>query len=182
MLVMLLTGTDEYEITAVTLAEDAFDNYGVLMSEAEAQVALDAFFSTYSGFNDWRWNHWHKVKATGRVVVPGSGRTVEAAWEYGGQLRFTQACNIPIQGSCADAMLRAIRLVHERLPGGAHLIATVHDELLVEVREADAEKVREILQDTMTEAFQVTFPGAPSHQVAEATIGRTWFEVKHPKE
>jgi DNA polymerase-1 len=172
-----------YGIGAVTLSEDAFDNYGILMGEAEAQLALDAFFSTYRRFNEWRWEHWAQCKATGRVVVPVSGRTVEAAWEYGGRLRFTQCCNIPIQGRCADAMLRAIRLVHERLQGlDAALVVSLHDELLVEASERDAECVRTILEEAMIEAFQTTFPGAPSHGVAEAVIGPTWFAVKHPKE
>src|SRR5215472_16179095 len=97
-----------YGIGAVMLSEDAFDNYGILMTEAEAQLALDAFFATYYGFNRWRWDHWMQCKATGRVVVPGSGRAVEAAWEYGGQLRLTQCCNLPISGRCADTKLLAI--------------------------------------------------------------------------
>ena len=122
------------------------------------------------------------MQASGRVIVPGSGRTVEAAWEYSGRLRFTQACNIPIQGRCADAMLLAIRLVYERLQGfDAGLVVSLHDELLVEASERDAECTRAILEEAMIEAFQTTFPGAPSHSVAEAVIGPTWFAVKHPQ-
>jgi DNA polymerase-1 len=172
-----------YGIGAVTLSEDAFDNYGILMTEAEAQLALDAFFATYYGFNRWRWDHWRHCKATGRVVVPGSGRTVEAAWEYGGQLRFTQCCNIPISGRCADTMLLAIRLVHERLQGlDSRIVVSLHDELLIEAAERDAEGARTILEETMVEAFTTTFPGAPSHSVAEASIGANWFLVKHPEQ
>ena len=172
-----------YGIGAVTLAEDAFDNYGILMTEAEAQRALNAFFTTYRGFNEWRWDHWHECKATGMVVVPFSGRTVERAWEYGEQLRFTQCCNIPIQGICADAMLLAIRLVYERLQGlDAWLVISIHDELLIEASERDAERARAILEDTMVEAFVRTFPGAPYHGVAQAAIGADWYAVKHPKE
>src|SRR6516165_2735764 len=123
------------------------------------------------------------MQASGRVIVPGSGRTVEAVWEYSGRLRFTQACNIPIQGRCADAMLLAIRLVYERLQGfDAGLVVSLHDELLVEASERDAECTRAILEEAMIEAFQTTFPGAPSHSVAEAVIGRDWFSVKHPEE
>jgi DNA polymerase-1 len=172
-----------YGIGALTLSEDAFDNYGILISETEAQRALDAFFSTYRGFNDWRWDHWRQCKGTGRVVVPGSGRAVEAAWECGGRLRFTQACNIPIQGRCADAMLLAIRMLHERLQGlEGGLVASLHDELLIEASERDAERARAILEEAMIEAFVATFPGAPSHSVAEAVIGTNWFAIKHPEE
>jgi len=151
------------------------------MTEAEAQRALDSFFATFWGFNDWRWQHWRECKATGRVVVPGSGRTVEAPWEYGGNLRFAQCCNIPIQGSCADAMLLALRMLYERLRGlDAFIVVCLHDEILVEADERHAERVRAILQETKTEAFVLTFPGAPYHSVAEAATGMDWYAVKHP--
>jgi DNA polymerase-1 len=60
-----------YGIGPVTLAEDAFDNYEIELTEQEAQQALDRFFQTYGGYNDWRWDHWRRVKAVNRVVVPG---------------------------------------------------------------------------------------------------------------
>jgi DNA polymerase I-like protein with 3'-5' exonuclease and polymerase domains len=54
----------------------------------------------------------------------------------------------------------------------------VHDELLVEVVVEHAERARDILQDSMVEAFELTFPGAPTNGVVEAKIGSTWAEVK----
>ena len=51
-------------------------------------------------------------------------------------------------------------------------------ELLLEVAEDDAEAARHILQETMIEAFQTTFPGAPLAKVVEVKIGKTWKEVK----
>jgi DNA polymerase I-like protein with 3'-5' exonuclease and polymerase domains len=78
-------------------------------------------------------------------------------------------------------MLRAISMIHGRLQqwrinGG--LIATVHDELLLEVAEEDAEKARDILHTAMVEAFEATFPGAPTTNLAEAKIGGTWADLK----
>jgi hypothetical protein len=78
-------------------------------------------------------------------------------------------------------MLRAIALVRARyvkasLRGG--LVATVHDELLAEVAENDAEQARDLLQQATLDAFEQTFPGAPTACVAAAKIGRTWFDVK----
>ena len=116
-------------------------------------------------------------------MLIGVGRIVKAEWEtdVGGRLLFTRCCNLPIQGICADAMLRAVawtyaRLKQARIRGG--LIATVHDELLLEVEEDDAEKARLILETTMIDAFSETFPGAPENGVAAAKIGRTWAETK----
>jgi DNA polymerase-1 len=171
-----------YGVGPVTLSEHAFDDYGILMTEAEAQQALDRFFAVNRGFNDWRWDHWRTVKASGQVVVPGSGRTVEAMREQDGRIRFAQASNIPIQGLAADMMLLALRLVYERLQGlDARLIVTMHDELLAEARESCVEQVRVILQEAMIEAFVTTLPGAPSHGVAEAVIGMNWLEVKEKR-
>jgi DNA polymerase I-like protein with 3'-5' exonuclease and polymerase domains len=61
---------------------------------------------------------------------------------------------------------------------GGGLIASIHDELLLEFAEADAEGGRELLQAVMIEAFALTFPGAPTAGVAAAKIGRSWAEVK----
>ena len=164
-----------YGIGAEELVVSAFANYGIEMTVAEAKQALDRFFATYRGFDRWRWDNWHRCKAANRIVVPGSGRIVEGAWEYGGRLRFTQACNIPIQGIAADAMLRAIAMVHTRLSGlQAWLAASVHDELVVEASEADAEKAKAILIEAMTEAFSTTFPGAPTAGLVDVKVGKSW--------
>jgi DNA polymerase I-like protein with 3'-5' exonuclease and polymerase domains len=78
-------------------------------------------------------------------------------------------------------MLRAISMVHGRLQrrrihGG--LIATVHDELLLEVAQEEAGQAREILHIAMVEAFEATFPGAPTTNLAEAKVGGTWADLK----
>jgi DNA polymerase-1 len=170
-----------YGIGPRSLAEDAFAHYGVEMTQAEAKHALDAFFWRFATLDRWRRDHAERCQARGYVVI-GAGRRAEAAWEPGGQLSFPQCCNLPIQGICADAMLRAIALVYARfnaagIRGG--LVATVHDELLAEVNAADAKGARELLQAAMVEAFTLTFPGAPMRGVAEAKIGSTWHEVKN---
>jgi DNA polymerase I len=104
---------------------------------------------------------------------------VEARWEPSGKLSFPQCCNLPVQGAAADAMLRAIALVHRRLRGlQGGLVACVHDELLLEVAEGDAEAARQILEEAMVEAFELTFPGAPTCGVVAAAVGRTWKEAK----
>ena len=169
-----------YGMQAPGLVEYAFDAYGVHLSTQDAEQALEKFFRSYPQLDRWRWDNWHECQRRQQVHI-GAGRVVEAVWEFGGRLRFTQCCNLPIQGICADAMLRAITLVHARLQrqrirGG--LVATVHDELLLEVAEQDAEHARDILHATMVEAFELTFPDAPTNNLAEARIGRTWAELK----
>ena len=103
------------------------------------------------------------------------------AKEYGHELNFPKCCNLPIQGAAADAMLRAIALTYTRLKGSAirgGLVASIHDELLLEVRENDAESARALLEETMTEAFELTYPGAPTVKLVDTKIGRSWADVK----
>jgi DNA polymerase-1 len=169
-----------YGIGPRSLAEDAFANYGIEMTEAEAKQALDAFFLRFATLARWRHDNAQLCQARGYVSI-GVGRRVEATWEPGGHLSFPQCCNLPVQGICADAMLRAIALVHARfnaagIRGG--LVATVHDELLAEVVEADADAARNLLQQAMIDAFAETFPGAPTTNVAAAEIGCSWMETK----
>jgi DNA polymerase-1 len=171
-----------YGIGPATLRENAFAEYGVEMTQLQAEKALDRFFRTYAGLHQWRRRHYEMCKARGYVEI-GAGRVVEAQWEddVGGQLLFTRCCNLPIQGIAADAMLRAIARTHaalrnRRIRGG--LVACVHDELLLEVHADDAEIARDLLEDAMIGAFTETFPGAPVNGVATAKIGRTWAEVK----
>jgi DNA polymerase-1 len=167
-----------YGIGPRTLAEDAFDTYGIDMTAAEAKAALDRFFLAYRTLKRWMHNHADLCQRRGYVRI-GAGRVVEARWEPSGHLSFPQCCNLPVQGAAADAMLRAIPMVFRRLRGiNGGLVASIHDELLLEVAEADASTARSILEETMVEAFELTFPGAPSGNVVEVKIGQTWKEVK----
>jgi DNA polymerase-1 len=78
-------------------------------------------------------------------------------------------------------MLRAVAQMHTCLTEArlqAAMVATVHDELLIEAPEDEAEMVRALLEDVMTDAFATTFPGAPTKGVAEAVIGKNWMEAK----
>ena len=164
------------------LRESAFVNYDVELSLTEAEHVHRRFFDTYRVLHRGIWDNYYLCRARGYVLI-GAGRVVEAAWEQdvGGRLLFTRCCNLPVQGIAADCMLRATARTHARLKtakirGG--LVACVHDELLLEVDEDDAEEARRILEKTMTDAFAETFPGAPVNGVATAKIGANWAEVK----
>ncbi len=86
------------------------------------------------------------------------------------------ARNMPIQGAAADiikiAMIRvSARLEREGLR--AKMILQVHDELIVESPEEEAEQVKRILEEEMEGAVNLSVP-----MLAEAGAGRTWYEAK----
>ena len=59
------------------------------------------------------------------------------------------AQNMPIQGTEADLMKRAMTFVDKKLPEGAKLVLQIHDSLVVECDKSDEETVKEILQNEM---------------------------------
>jgi len=168
-----------YGMGGASLREYAFTQFDVDMTERQAKEALYSFFRPLPKLDRWRGDHADLCQRRGYIVI-GAGRVVMAEWEpYG--LSFQQCCNLPVQGACADVMLRALRLVHMRLlaarvRGG--LVASVHDEIVLEVHEDDAELAKQILEESMVEAFTATFPGAAVNGLVKVNIGLNWGEAK----
>ena len=81
--------------------------------------------------------------------------------------------NMPIQGTEADLMKRAMINVDQSLPENSKLIMQVHDSLIVECDEKDAEKVAQILQEKMENVA----PELPIKLAVEVTIGKNWGEL-----
>jgi DNA polymerase-1 len=164
-----------YGMSAKGLAAAAWSGYGIELAEADAKAALDRFFDKYSGLRQWMRSHANKCKRARRVVI-GAGRVVENAWEGKYGLGYPQMCNLPVQGICADCMMRAIALVHAEVPGV--LVAMVHDELLAEVPEDDADAAAATLKSCLHHAFVDTFPGAPTLGLVDGHVGASWAELK----
>jgi DNA polymerase I len=155
------------------LVASAWANYGIEMTLAEATDMRDRFFATYRTLGQWMRHHADRCQREGRIVI-GAGRVIEAAGEPAG-IKYTLACNAPIQGACADCTIRAVVAVHRRMPG--ILVAQIHDELLAEVPEAKAEEAVVVLKEAMVEAFTATFPGAPTRGLVDVKIGRNWADL-----
>ena len=83
--------------------------------------------------------------------------------------------NTPVQGSAADLIKKAMIDLHRGLRERgmkSRLILQIHDELLLEVPEAEAEGARELVKATMEGALALDVP-----LVADARLGRNWAEV-----
>ena len=84
------------------------------------------------------------------------------------------ALNMPIQGTAADIIKLAMLRVDSRLRAGglaARLVLQVHDELIVECPEAEAERVQALLQEEMEGVAKLSVP-----LTADAKAGKTWAE------
>ena len=67
-------------------------------------------------------------------------------------------------------------LFEENIDGGP--VAWLHDEIVLEVPVAYADKAALLLRRSMTEAFLESLPGAPTRGLIEPTIGQSWAEAK----
>lgn len=65
------------------------------------------------------------------------------------ELSLTQRLNYPIQGSAADGLKEALILLDEQLADGWKICAVIHDEIVLEVPEEDAEKAKQVLEACM---------------------------------
>ena len=84
------------------------------------------------------------------------------------------AMNAPIQGAAADIMKLAMINVNQALRNAgldARLVMQVHDEIIVEVAERDADACREIVKREMENAVSLSLP-----LTVDVTVGKNWLE------
>jgi DNA polymerase-1 len=83
------------------------------------------------------------------------------------------AINMPIQGTEADLMKLAMVQLDEKLTGTeAKQLLQIHDSILVECPEEDAEKIAKILQETMESVYKL-----PVNLTVDTTVGKNWGEL-----
>lgn len=163
-----------YGISAFSLAQDI----GVYQSEAKTYI--DTYLEKYSGVRGYMDSIKKKAKADGYVATLfGRRRPLPELKSANFNLRsFGErvALNTPIQGTAADIIKLAMVNVHRRLESEGlkgKLILQIHDELIVECPEAEAEIVKKILTEEMENAVH--------YSVAldvDAHIGKSWSEAK----
>lgn len=145
----------------------------------QARSFLDEYMHRFSGVAEWRERTVERTRTDGFVrtiagrirPLPGILSTNRAVVEAARRA----ALNAPIQGSAADivktAMLRAAGVFAEgRLEGG--MVAQVHDELLFEVKENQAERAKAVLKHEMENAWRLDVP-----LVVTVGVGSNWDEA-----
>jgi len=163
-----------YGQSAKGLVRYAATTYNVTLADDDADEIRRAFFRTYGALRQWHGeSHNAAERGVGEVrTVLGRRRLIPEsadAWQ-----RFTALVNTPVQGGCADGMKRAIVLIASRLHAGARIVSTVHDEVIVEAPEADAEAVCALVRECMIAAMSDLFPQVPIE--VEAGVCQRWSE------
>ena len=163
------------------LVASAREQYGLILDLSTAKEWIRAFQETYPDFTRWCRAFARACRRSGRIPIGREGgRVHEIHWNTEGY-RYTQCLNLPIQGACADAFMLALAMIDAALfeagiEGGP--VAAPHDEIVLEVPQADAARAAVLLKKAMTAAFAATFPGAPRRGLVAVKIGRSWAETK----
>jgi DNA polymerase-1 len=162
-----------YGKTAFTLARD------IGVSQQEAQRFIDAYFAGFPRVRAFIDRTLDEGRATGIVkTLYGRRRLVPELNSRNGQIRSAaerMAVNLPIQGTAADIMKRAMIDVHRALASypEARMILTVHDELLFEVPAHRAEDVAGCVRAAMESAVTLDVP-----LTVDVGVGANWKDAK----
>ena len=160
-----------YGMSAKGLA-DAAD-----MSIPEAKVFIDKYFELRSAIKAKLAEYLKQAREEGYVEtmfgrrrptpdVKSSNFLIRTAAERAAQ-------NMPIQGTEADLMKRAMIRVDAALPKGAELVMQVHDSLIVECDAGLADEVSEVLKREMMGVA----PELSVQLAVEVTVGENWGDL-----
>jgi DNA polymerase-1 len=149
------------------------------ITPGEAKGFIDAYFTRYPGIRAYMERTKEDARINGFVVtpfgrrcwVPGIADKNPAKRGYAER----QAINAPLQGGAADIIKRAmVRLPKALAEAGlrSRLLLQVHDELLFEAPEDEAERLMAVARRAMENAATLSVP-----LVVETGAGRTWADA-----
>ncbi len=163
-----------YGIGAHSLSKDIGVTY------KEAKTYIDGYFENFAAVGGFMEQLISRAKAVGYAeTLLGRRRPLPELRAGNAMTRsFGErvARNMPIQGTAADIIKIAMVRVYKRLKEEnltARLILQVHDELIVEAPETEANRAASILQQEMENAVQMAVK-----LTADVQIGKTWYDAK----
>ena len=148
------------------------------ISRSDAANYIERYFAQYPGIREYMdttiafaREHGYVETLFGRRVYV---RDINAKNPNLRNFSERAAINAPLQGTAADIIKLAMIQVHEKLAGiaGAHLLLQVHDELVIECKQADAEAVSAAVQRAMQGVAQLSVP-----LTVEVGVGPHWGAI-----
>ena len=150
------------------------------ISNKQAKQYIEQYLEKYSGIKKFMDEIVEKAKEQGYVetlfhrrrYIPELSSNNYMVRQFGARA----AMNTPIQGTAADIMKIAMINVYNELKKeklDAKIILQVHDELIIECRKEEKEKVKKILKNCMENAITLVVP--LKVDISEAD---NWYEAK----
>lgn len=125
------------------------------ISEDEAQKMINEYFKIYKGLHRWLLDAKHDAvnKKESRTL---SGRLFKHEFDPNNKKQVALAerngCNFPIQGTNADIMKRALRLIYNECRSYAKMINTVHDQFVGEAHVSRIHEFKAAVERNMIKA------------------------------
>jgi len=147
----------------------AKSEYRLNLTDQEAGVYRESFFRSYPGLATWHRRVRSRRTSETRTLA-GRRRLLDD------KTPDTHRLNTPVQGTGADGLKIALALLwkrRDRVPG-AFPVLVVHDEIVVETDECQADSAAAWLKAAMLDAMAPLLDPVPV--AVEIKIGRTWGE------
>ncbi len=152
---------------------------GTGLTIKKAEEYIDLYFKRFPKIKAYIDSNVEQARTTGYVVtVTGRRRQIPEINSGNFNMRSfgeRAAMNMPLQGSAADIMKIAMLRVDKALQAAgvkSKIVLQIHDELIVDCYEDEAESVKEIVKREMEAAMELPCP-----LVAETEEGKTLYEA-----
>ena len=157
-----------YAMGAAGLKGYAEQSYGADMTLEQAEEFRNRFFKAYTGINNWH-RQLKREKITESRTLTGRKFT------FSENAGLAILSNTPVQGTGADIVKKALGLLATRLKGeDTHIIGVIHDEILLETSDENADNAAALLKTTMEEAGNSILKYVPCQ--ADVGIAQNWSE------
>lgn len=157
-----------YAMGAPGLRDYARTNYDVELTPKQAEVFIERFFEAYPGVAAWQASVKRRRAYESRTPVGRRRRWSE-------EPPLTQLLNTPVQGTGADILKQALGMLPAALKGtGARIVATVHDEIVLEAPEDQAQEVGTRLETVMKQAGRTYVTRVPIE--VKVVIASNWIK------
>lgn len=186
-----ILGIPQSEVTSAQRRDAKAVNFGIIYGMSDyglsenisvpvykAKEFIEKYFATYPKVREYMDSnvafareHGYSVTMLGRrrnlKDITSSNYLTRSAAER-------MAMNTPLQGSAADVVKLAMLAVEKRLAGmKSKMILQIHDELIVDAAEDEADEIVRILKEEMENAVKLRVP-----LIAEANTAKNWGDLK----
>lgn len=163
-----------YGISDFSLSQD------LKITRKEAAEYMAIYFERYPKIKDFLQGAIDSAKEDGYVLTLLNRRRfipeIKSSNKIVISLGERLAMNAPIQGSAADIIKLAMVKVYERLKKerlASEIILQVHDELILNVKPNELEKVKNLVIEEMENVFKLSVP-----LDVDVNLGKNWYEAK----
>ena len=135
-------------------------SYGVTISEEQSVRFREAFMRAYPKIAQWQAEAKHRAYKGGcQMAFTKIGRRCLFDDGASDWRRFSTTLSVAVQGTCADGLKMAMIALARELPATAHIVATLHDEIMVECDVADKPSVADLTAQVMQREMSKLLPG-----------------------